>query len=102
MQPDGIAILVLLLGPAAAGLVMAMSMPMAHAAPAGLGETISTLYGFGFVLFTVAKSSALHRGMPDTFGSGPMSSGHRQLYRLGYAMMATALLLTLVYIKATR
>lgn len=102
MQPDGVAILVLLLGPAAAGLVMAMAMPIARAAPAGLGETIATLYGFGFVLFAVAKTSAVHGGVLDTFTSGPMSPGYRQLYRLGYAMMATALLLTLVYIKATR
>jgi hypothetical protein len=102
MQPDGIAILVLLLGPAAAGLVMAMTMPMTHDAPAGLGVTIATLYGFGFALFTVAKTSAVHDGMLDTFGSSPMSPGQRQLYRLGYAMMATALLLTLVYINATR
>jgi hypothetical protein len=102
MRPDGIAILVLLLGPAAAGLVMAMTMPMARAAPAGLGVTIATLYGFGFVLFTVAKTSVAHGSVIDTFSSGPMSPGYRQLYRLGYAMMATALLLTLVYIEATR
>jgi hypothetical protein len=103
MQLDGIAILVLLLGPAAAGLVMAMTMPMAHAAPAGLGVTIATLYGFGFVLFTVAKTATIpHDGMLDPFGSGPMSPAQRQLYRLGYAMMATALFLTLMYIKVTR
>ncbi len=101
-RPDGILSLVLLLGPASAGLVLAILRPMTHAAPVGLGVTIATLYGFGFVLFAVAKTSGIRGGMLSSIDAGPMAPGYIRLYRLGYAMMATALVLTLVYIKATR
>src|SRR5512143_1406961 len=66
MGPDGLLSFVLLIVPASVGLVLAMLMPqMPHEAPAGLGVTIATLYGFGFVLFTVARISDQRGGVPS-------------------------------------
>jgi hypothetical protein len=101
MGPDGTLSLVLLLCPASLGLVLAMLRPqMPHAAPVGLAVTIATLYGFGFVLFTVARISDQRAGAPPT--PRPMTPEYLRLYRMGYAMMSTALFLTLVYIEVTR
>lgn len=98
---DGILSMVLLLGPATIGIVLAMFMPqMPHQPPIGLGVTIATLYGFGFVLFSVAQISDQH-GTPAG-ARKKMAPEYLRLYRMGYAMMSTALFLTLVYIKATR
>ena|SRR6185369_12144624 len=99
MGPDGILSLVLLLCPASLGLVLAMLRPqMPHEAPVGLAVTIATLYGFGFVLFTVARISDQLAGVNPR----RMAPEYLRLYRMGYAMMSTALFLTLVYIKVTR
>jgi hypothetical protein len=103
MGPDGILSVILLLGPASTGLVLAMLRPqMPHQPPVGLAVTIATLYGFGFVLFSVAKISDQRGATPPPPGAQQMAPGHLRLYRMGYAMMSTALFLTLVYIKATR
>ena len=103
MGPDGILSLVLLLGPASIGLVLAMLRPqMPHEAPSGLAVTIATLYGFGFVLFTVARISAQRVGVRPRVDPRGMAPEYLRLYRMGYAMMSTALFLTLIYIKATR
>ena len=102
MRPDGILGLVLLLGPASTGLVLAILRPMTHAAPIGLDVTIATLYGFGFVLYVVAKTSGIRVGVLAPLDAQSMAPGYLRLYRLGYAMMVTALFLTLVYIMDTR
>lgn len=103
MGPDGILSLVLLLCPASLGLVLAMLRPqMPHEAPVGLAVTIATLYGFGFVLFTVARISDQLAGVPPPVNPRRMAPEYLRLYRMGYAMMSTALFLTLVYIKVTR
>jgi hypothetical protein len=102
MGPDATLSLVLLLGPASLGLVLAMLMPqMPHEAPFGLAVTIATLYGFGFVLFTVARISD-QRAVSAPVTPRRMAPEYLRLYRMGYAMMSTALFLMLVYIKVTR
>ncbi len=101
MGPDGLLSFVLLVAPASVGLVLATQMPqMPNQPPPGLGVTIATLYGFGFALFAVAKVS--DRLAAPASGPRPMTPGYLRLYRMGYAMMSTALFLTLVYIKVTR
>src|SRR5215831_4443747 len=101
MGPDGILSFVLLLAPASIGLVLATLTPTTRVPPVGLDVTIATFYGFGFVLFAVARISGL-RGVPSAVGERTMDPGYLRLYRMGYAMMSTALFLTLAYIKVTR
>ncbi len=102
MGPDGILSFVMLLAPASLGLVLALLTPTTREAPIGLDVTIATLYGFGCVLFTVAKISGREDGVSSALDDRAMAPGYLRLYRMGYAMMSTALFLTLAYIKVTR
>ena len=54
------------------------------------------LLSFGFFMFLKAKLSVIRQGRLLSFGSGGMSRTNRTFYFLGYAVMAIALLLSLV------
>jgi hypothetical protein len=102
MRSDSIVNLVLLVGVPAMGFVLAMVVPAMLAAPERFAVLGSVLCGVGFVWFAAAKVSVIRRGIFASFGSAPMSSGWRRLYRAGYALMGAAFFLVVVSAAAMR
>jgi hypothetical protein len=47
------------------------------------------LCGLGLSLFVTAKLSVIRQGILVSFGSRQMSTRHRRMYRVGYALMVT-------------
>ncbi len=87
-------------GPFAVVTLMVLSIGLVGGAPLFWGCTALGPYALGFCLFLAAKVSVIRRGMPVSFGSARMSSGFRVCYRVGYALMAFAAVLTLGVVLA--
>ncbi len=62
----------------------------------GFHVSLAIVLGVGFIFFLVAKLSLIRHGKLFTIGSSEMTTAHRRLYRLGYAMMMLAGFLALV------
>jgi len=57
------------------------------------------LFSLGFLLFLIAKTSLLIRGIYVSWGSNSMSPVFRIFYRVGYGLMMAGLLATLFTLK---
>jgi hypothetical protein len=76
-------------------LIIVFSVSIINTAPTFWRFAVPVLYGFGFILFLLAKLSVVRTGTPVSFGSKRMSSGYRLLYRSGYFIMVFSVFLTL-------
>lgn len=92
---EGLINLLFAFGPWALVTLMGLSIGLVGGAPLFWGCTAVGLYALGFGLFLAAKVSVIRRGIPISFGSARMTSGFRVCYRVGYALMAFAAVLTL-------
>jgi len=66
--------------------------------PGGYWQAAIVLYGIGFASFAAAKIHNILKGHPISFGSSLMPKPWKWAYRIGYSLMALALLLTLVLV----
>lgn len=81
-------------GPFIVAAVLYISMSVILTAPRFWAYIIVGLYVVGFGCFAVAKVSRIRSGDFFSFGSSRMSPKLRTFYRVGYALMLTALMLT--------
>jgi hypothetical protein len=101
-KESALANLVLTSLPVVIVLLMALLLPGAIKNPGGYGRASIVLYGIGFASFAAAKIHTILKGHLISFGPSLMPKPWRWAYRIGYALMALALLLTLVVLVASR
>jgi len=101
-QAHGLANLAILLGPIAIGLILGLVVVNAGLRPLATATLSAAAYLLGFVCFVAAKISVIRQGHLISFGSRPMSRGYRRLYRVGYGLMVSAVVLTLGLLAAQK
>lgn len=82
------------LAPLLLGISVATLLPWVIAAPRQTAIVTVLGYLFGFALFASAKITSIRQGRLFSWGSANMTLACRRRYRVGYALMGFALLLT--------
>ena len=89
-REGAVAVAAFLLIPLATGLFLAIFVPHTVDQAVSRSHLAAWLFGVGFLLFVLAKTSVIRRGTLFSFGSANMSRVGRSVYRVGYILMAFA------------
>jgi len=101
-QREALANAFILYTPFVVGVVVAIFIANAWAAPLGFAWFTLALYALGLALFLAAKFSLVRRGIRFSFGSAHMSRGSQLAYRIGYALMILGLFAAFSLLVALR